>query len=303
MKKILCVTLFLFVERSVAVHSQAMVVTDPIAHGFHIESIIKTIENGYTMYQQLQAMLKTFENSVKQIEQQVKNFRNLSMEELSLADPLGSYRAVMTYADRMMTYEENIEDVISSKTMQWGNKSFSYADLFTRPPINVYDAEGNLIEEGYLEDAWEDPFEMFQTPEERARFNRTYGMSYGHYMRYNAMGQMISQGAGKMLSYFEKITEDMHEDRERLDKIVKTENESDSIIAQAQRQAAINATQAQDIKTIANSLSMIGQVYAQQAYQQELERTAKANVMTMNDLPPPEYLLEIYRADSEKGYK
>jgi len=230
-----------------------------------ITNVLTAIENGYTMYEQLNAMYNQIQNSYAQLQQQIKNYQNLEMGELDIRDPLGSWRSLMTYSDRLMTYEENIESILKTKTMKWGKNNFSIADVYSKPPLG---------EGGYLTDSWDDPFERELTTEEKAAFHSKYGISYGHYMRYNLIGEQITQKAGEVKGYFSYQEEMINQDRERLDTIVATDPEMASIVGQQQRSNAIQATMAHDIKSQNHNLLKIGEIIANQAYKDELDRTA-----------------------------
>ncbi len=279
MKKIVVLLLFALLKGNIC--SQGYPVMD-------ISNILAAIENGYTMYQQLQTMYAQIQNAYDQFQQQVKNFQNLKMGDLDITDPLGSWSSLMTYADRLTTYEENIERILSTKTMQWGRNSFSLEDLYTTNPFG---------EDGFLNDAWEDPFERQLSSEEKALFHQKYGMSYGHYMRYNAIGAQITEKAGQASAYFDNLIVNMNEDRERLDTISSTEPEADSIIKQQQRSNAIMTTQAQDTKTIAYTTAKIGEILAAQAYQMEIERQSLENRIGIQDLEPTEGFLKYLKTD------
>lgn len=228
-----------------------------------ITNLLKAIENGYTMYEQLNAMYNQVQTAYAQLQQQIKNYENLELGELDARDPLGSWRSLMTYADRLMTYEENIESILRTKNMKWGKNSFSLEDVYSRPPLG---------EKGYLTDSWDDPFERELTLEEKARFHSKYGISYGHYVRYNVIGEAITKKAGEIKAYFSYQQESLNEDRAKLDAITSTEPEIDSIVAQQQRSNAIMTIVAQDTKTTANNLAAIGQLLADKAVQEDMEK-------------------------------
>lgn len=260
-----------------------------------ITNVLQAIEDGYTMYQQLQAMYNQIQNSYAQLQQQIQNYKGLKMDDLNAADPLGSWRSLMTYADRMMTYEENIESIMNSKNMQWGKNSFSLSDIYSKAPFG---------EDGYLNDSWDDPFERELTTEEKAVFHSKYGISYGHYMRYNMIGEQIGKKAGEAKAYFDNQMEQMNTDRKMLDTIAKTTPETESIVAEQQKNNAITTMMAQDTKTIAYNLSIIGKQLSDQAYLEELQRQdALAYENTLKKGHSDTFENMMLSEDSEEDYK
>ena len=55
-----------------------------------ITNLLKAIENGYTMYEQLNAMYNQVQTAYAQLQQQIKNYENLELGELDRQDPSGS---------------------------------------------------------------------------------------------------------------------------------------------------------------------------------------------------------------------
>ncbi len=189
-----------------------------------ISNIIASIENGYTLVQQVQAMYENIKNGIEQLNETRKNFEKLDIRELSLRDPLGSWRKIMTYGNRMMTYEENMEAVINRKNLKIGNGSYSLADLFTSPTTIPEMIEGGV---GF---AAVDPFSKKLSPEEQAIFHSKYGMSYGHYLRIHTLGVKIGEKAAELTGYSSKLEENLKEDRDALSKMNDEMSDVNSIV-------------------------------------------------------------------------
>jgi conjugal transfer/entry exclusion protein len=265
-----------------------------------ITNILASIENGYTMVQQLQAMYNNIQNAYQQLQQQIKSFESFDFSQLDARDPLGSWRSIMTYADRMMTYEENIESILNNRNLKIGKDSYSLTDVFTSNPIDT--AKG-MAQEGVGFVAV-DPFEKKLTPEEKAAFHSKYGMSYGHYMRYNTIGEALQKKAAESIAYTQGMQENINEDRERLDKIVEQDADADSIIKQQQKTNSILAVQAQDTKTQANLLAKIGEMMGAAAAQNQEERKARQEERNINDLDMAEGLVNMINAmPSDSSFK
>ncbi|MDR0494241.1 MAG: hypothetical protein LBG95_01245 [Treponema sp.] len=243
-----------------------------------VSSIVTAITNGYTMYQQLQTMYSTVKNSYDQLQQQIKSFESFDIKTLNAQDPLGSWRSLNTYADRMMTYEQNIESIINRKDIKVGNGSYSLKDMFSAPVKTA----GNMIQDGvhYVID----PLENQLTPEERAAFHKKFGMSYGNYMRFQKMGEIMKKKAAEVVGYSSSLEKDLADDRKNLDEISKNTFDSESVVQQEQINNSIMTIMAQDIKTQANLLGDIAQQLAVNFGRTVIERQAMEDEINMNAL-------------------
>lgn len=244
-----------------------------------ISNIIASIENGYTMIQQLEAMYNNVKTAYDQLQQQIKNFESFDISQLDARDPLGSWRAMMTYADRMMTYEQNIEKLLNNKNLKIGNESWSLNDIFTSNPI---DTAVGMASSG-IGFVAVDPFERKLTPQEKAVFHQKYGMGFGHYMRYNYMGEALQQKAAEIAAYSTGLQDNLQEDRQRLDSIIESGFDNESAIKQQQTANALLASQAQEAKTQSNLLGQIGTLMAMEAVRnQEMRKAAQEIRNTSN---------------------
>jgi hypothetical protein len=253
-----------------------------------VTNIITSIENGYTMTQQLRSMYESVKTSYDQLQQNIKNFESFDFNALDARDPLGSWRSINTYADRMMTYEENIESIINKKNFKIGNSSYSLNDIFTTSPDKTIqnmtaDGMGFVI----------DPLETKLTEQEKAAFHQKYGMSYGHYMRFSSLGEMLKTKAAEVVGYTENLQKNLSQDRERLGHITDDLFNSESTIQQQQMNNAMISIMAQDIKTQANLLGSIAQQIAAQSTQLQIEKQAKLNEINTNSLDLAEGFLKM----------
>jgi len=242
-----------------------------------ISNIIASIENGYTLVQQVQAMYENIKNGIEQLDQARKNFESFDIRELSMKDPLGSWRKIMTYGNRMMTYEENMEAVINRKNLKIGNGSYSLMDLFTSPSTIP-----DMIEGG-VDFAAVDPFSKKLSPEEQAIFHSKYGMSYGHYLRIHTLGTKIGEKAAELTGYSGKLEENLKEDREALSKMVDEASDVNSIVEQAQVTNAQLAAQCQELKSQTSLLSKLGEEMASEAARNQLQRQAMEDAKNNSD--------------------
>jgi hypothetical protein len=254
-----------------------------------ITNIITSIENGYTMTQQLQTMYNSLKTSYDQLHQQIKSFESFDFKTLNAKDPLGSWKSINTYADRMMTYEQNIESIINKKNLKIGNGSYSLADIFTTPPGETMQS---MAMDG-LNFTIIDPFEKKLTAEEKAAFHQKFGMSFGNYMRINQVGEMLKKKSAEVIGYSDGLQESLAEDRKKLDDISGDLFESESTVQQQQINNAMLAIMAQDMKTQANILSNIAKQLAMNSSQALLEKQALLDEKNINDLGFADGLLKM----------
>ena len=252
-----------------------------------ITAIVAAIENGYTMVQQLQTMYNTLKATHDQLQEQIKNFEAFDLKSLDAKDPLGSWRSLVTYADRILTYEENIEAIINKKDVKIGGGTYSLGDIFRSPGSIV----GNAITGGvnYILD----PFETKLSPEEKAVFHQKYGMSYGNYMRINQMREMLKRKSVEVFAYSGRLQDDLAEDRERLNTIANEMEGSKSAVQQQQITNAMISIMAQDIKTQSNLLGSIANQLAAAAAQAQIEKQAMEEELNINNLDIAEGFLKM----------
>jgi len=243
-----------------------------------ISNIISSIENGYTLVQQVQAMYENIKNGIEQLNETRKNFEALDIRELSLKDPLGSWRKIMTYGNRMMSYEENMEAVINKKNLKIGNNFYSLADLFICPSTIPDMAGGGA---GFVA---VDPFSKKLTPEEQAVFHSKYGMSYGHYLRIHTLGTKIGEKAAELSGYSGKLEENLKEDRDALSKMNNEASDVNSIVEQAQVTNAQLAAQCQELKSQTSLLSKVGEEMASEAARNQLQRQVMEDAKNNSDV-------------------
>ena len=269
--KVALFAIMLWITANSGVSAQGQPVID-------ITAIIAAIENGYTLTQELQTMYETLKTSYDQLQKQIKSFESFDFNALDAKDPLGSWRSLTTYANRMMTYEQNIESIINKKDIKIGNGSYSLGDIFKSPA----GATESMVTGGvhYLFD----PLETKLSPAEKAAFHQKYGMSYGNYMRISQMREMLQKKSAEVVGYSGSLQKDLAEDRERLSNIASETNGSESIVQQQQVNNAVLSIMAQDIKTQANLLEDIATQLATAAAQAQMEKQAQMEELNINSL-------------------
>jgi len=260
-----------------------------------ISNIIASIENGYTLVQQVQAMYENIKNGIEQLNETRKNFESFDVRQLSMKDPLGSWRKIMTYGNRMMTYEENMETIINNKNLKIGNVSYSLADLFISPST-IPDMAGNAA--GFTA---VDPFSKKLTPEEQAIFHSKYGMSYGHYLRIHALGIKTGEKAAELTGYSGKLEENLKDDREALSKMLNEVSDGNSIVEQAQVTNAQLAAQCQELKSQTSLLSKLGEEIASEAARNQLQKEAMEDAKNNSDADVTDGYIKMLEKTGKKG--
>jgi hypothetical protein len=235
-------------------------------------NLIRAVENGINMYEQLTGIYQIIKTSVEQLEEQYRNFEAFDPRQLSMNDPLGSWRMIMTYGDRMMTYEENIEAILNRKDIKIGNASYSLADLYSKNPVtNITDMAGSAINYTII-----DPFEKQLTTEEKAVFHQKYGMSYGHYIRYHKIGEGLSKKAAEVTAYNEKLEEELKSDRKAIQAVLEEQGDG-SWVKEQQKTNTLLIVQNQELKTRAKLIADIAYMYANREAESKIDREARKN--------------------------
>ena len=263
-----------------------------------VSAIVAAIQNGYTMAENLQAMYTNIKTSYDQLQQQIKSLESFDITQLGSNDPLGSWQSLSTYSNRMKTYEQNIESIISRKDVKIGKDSFSLGDIFISPNK----AMNNLVKDEI--NPVLDPLELKLTLPERKAFQLKFGKSFGNNARINQLGEMMKKKAAEVVGYATALQKNISEDRERLEVIAKDMFGSESIIQQQQVNNAVLAVMAQDAKTQAQLMGSIAQQLAINAAQEQAKRDAAQEEININDLEVSEgYLRLMDGMESSNSYR
>jgi hypothetical protein len=250
------------------------------------------------MAQNLQAMYSSVKTSYDQLQQQIKSFETFDLNQLDASDPLGSWRSLKTYSNRMKTYEQNIESIVNRKDIKIGNDTFSLGDLFISPNKALHNLVNDEINSVL------DPLELKLTLPERLAFQRKFGTSYGNNIRIKEMGKNKKKKAAEVVAYVTSIEKNLGEDREKLEEIIKEIFGGESIIQQQQINNAVLAVMAQDTKTQAKLMGDIAQQLATSLAQAQVFKESKENEINMNDLDISEGFLKMLEAmESQNSFR
>jgi len=288
-------------KRKIMMTVLTVIVSKGVFAGFpviDISNIIASIENGYTLVQQVQAMYENIKNGIEQLNETRRNFEAFDLRELSMKDPLGSWRKIMTYGDRMMSYEENMEAIINKKNIKIGNSSYSLADLFISPSTIPDMADGGVNFVAV------DPFSKKLTPEEQAVFHSKYGMSYGHYLRIHALEAKIGEKAAELTGYSGQLEENLKEDRDALAKMNDEASGANSIVEQAQVTNAQLSAQCQELKSQTSLLSKLGEQIASDTARNQLQKQAMEEAKNNKDADVADgYIKMIEKTGKKNDFK
>jgi hypothetical protein len=257
-------------------------------------NLIRAIENGMHMYEQLNSIYQTIKTNIERLEQQRRAFETFDIRQLSLSDPLGSWKKIMTYGNRMMTYEENIESILNRKDIKIGNASYSLIDLFSANPVtNITDMAGSAIDYVIT-----DPFEKQLTPEEKAVFHQKYGMSYGHYLRYHKIGEALAKKAAEVTAYNEKLDGELATDRKAIKSILEDNSSEESWVQEQQKINVLLTVKNQELKTKTKLIADIADMYSNNAAKIKTEMEAPQEI---NDADFGENYLKILEKTGKKS--
>jgi len=265
-----------------------------------ITNLIRAVENGTAMYEQLAGLYQTIKTNVERIQEQIKAFESFDLRQLSLNDPLGSWRRIMTYGNRMMTYEENIESILNRKDIKIGSASYSLADLYTTAPVtNIMNMAGSAIDFAVI-----DPFERQLSLEEKAVFHQKYGMSYGNYIRYHRIGEGLLKKAAEVTAYNMKLQEELKADREAIQSMLE-DNASErgnaldgSWVGEQQKINSLLMAKNQELRTKTKLIADIADLYANKTAQAKMNAEA---LQESNDADFGDNYLKILEGTGKKN--
>ena len=219
MKKILLVTAILCI--AVSIYAQTPWGTPPYAIPnppvIDISNLIQAMKSGSEMVDNLNKMYNTLEMNIKKVEETKRNMENglsqiKSLSEFNVLDPAASLKKMVMYGARMGNYAQEVEAMIIKKDLKIGIRSYSIADLFTKPIGDVYNEVADYF--------YVDPFEVELTEAQKRQFMLRYGMSYGNYMRLNAIGAELQKKAIEIEGFSEILAKELKDDFEMVNQII-----------------------------------------------------------------------------------
>lgn len=215
-----------------------------------VSAIAAAVENGYTLYQQLQSAIESYQ---KQVELLTQAQKNLASFDPSNYDPT-TLDGLLHMVDDYMTQMDNLEKVYKQKNMRIGSTSFSLEELYST------DMWGNILTGKEMDDDMVfkkigkdvskkvNPENM--TTRDKQNFYRKHGLSVKHYNKLSAASQqldkkMVEAGAVIPIAY-----EKNKQNKAILSDMAKNHNE----VKGAEAHAQVLDSQMQTL----NSTAMIG---------------------------------------------
>ena len=170
-KKIVSVILGLFfiVQAS---FSQAAVID--------VSAIAAAIENGITMYKQLENAYNQYKNMIEQLK--------MISKDMLLFDPRqydwNEWDSILKLTDHYMSQIDNIDNIINRKSMYIGGLRFSMKDLYTTDFYSKLDSTiGKELDPSLI------------TETEKAQFYKKHGLSVRHYNKLKALSNELHDNA------------------------------------------------------------------------------------------------------------
>lgn len=221
-----------------------------------VSAIAAAIENGLTMYQQLQTAYSQYQSLVQQLQTAQKNMANLDMSNIDTT----KWDSMLKMTDTYMTQMDNIESICNKKNMKIGSVSFSLNDLYT---TDVYEKIGDEVVSSV------DPDQM--TESDKRKFYAKHGLSPAHYNKLHALSKTLGEKAKEAKVECEAQADANKAALEIAGDGMNTATDEDSQTALAQRQLQTVNTQLQVTAATSNQVSNIADMLATE-YAAEQER-------------------------------
>ncbi len=175
-----------------------------------ITAIATAIENGLTMYKNLQTSIEQFQKTCEEIDKIKEQMVSFDLSEYDWSE----WDTFLHAADDFMSLQDDLQSAINAKNMKIGDVNFSLRDLYTTDLwINLMDESEKKL----------DPRNISE--EDQRRFISRHGMTVDHYLKFTNLEEQIatkSQEVVVVTAAADKAT------REIADQAVKIPVESDS---------------------------------------------------------------------------
>lgn len=210
-----------------------------------VSAIAAAIENGYTLYKDLQTAYNTYQTAQQNLENAQKQAESIDWGNVK------DWEDGLATVDDYMTCMDNIDSIINAKNMSIGGVSFSLNDLYT---TDVY----SRIALSSLDKV--NPDEM--TDQDKASFYSRHGMTAEHYYKMHAITEQLSSGLKKNKaknSIITKISKKLLERSKKSGEEAKAANTQEATLQEGNKiaaQAGVTAAMQYDKTTeIADSVA------------------------------------------------
>lgn len=172
-----------------------------------ISAIATAIDNGVTMYHQLETLKNQMTTMYQQLDAVRKDLMSIDFSSYNWKE----WNTILVATNDYMNKIDNLESVINRKDMNFGSVSFSIKDLFTtdlyaRLDSYIADEIGNI------------------SLQDKAEFYNKYGLSYDHYMKLHGISEELGKKACEVKATSEIIKESKIEEQ-KLRKSLQTAEE------------------------------------------------------------------------------
>lgn len=156
-----------------------------------VAAIATAIENGYTMYQNLQTAIKNMQMYAQQLQYLYDNAKSLNIEEIAGVD-YASFLNSMGLSDEYSQKIRDVQSIIKNKSMTISGVNFSIEDLYT---TDVYKKLGRV---GLNE-------MKNMTEEEKIEFQNEMGITAEQAIKMNAVTSELNKTMTKSIAKLEAV--------------------------------------------------------------------------------------------------
>lgn len=228
--------MFLFLSLVFSVHGQAAVID--------ISAIAAAIENGITMYHQLQTAYNQYQNMVNQLK---KLKEDMAAFDVSKYD-WKQWDAVLKMTDHYMSQMDNIDNIINRKEMKVGKLRFSMKDLYT---TDLYEHLGDEAMTELNPDNISDADKM--------AFYKKHGLSVKHYNKLRALNQQLHETAVNTAARVEIMEAEDKVVMEQISDFKKATGQTSGTVDSLQLSAKIQAQNLQETKEMSMSIRSLSE--------------------------------------------
>lgn len=158
-----------------------------------VAAIATAIENGYTMYQNLQTAIKNMQMYAQQLQYLYDNAKSLNIEEIAGVD-YASFLNSMGLSDEYSQKIRDVQSIIKNKSMTISGVNFSIEDLYT---TDVYKKLGRV---GLNE-------MKNMTEEEKIEFQNEMGITAEQAIKMNAVTSELNKTMTNSIAKLEAVEE------------------------------------------------------------------------------------------------
>lgn len=185
-----------------------------------VSAIAAAIENGYTLYKELQQTVNSLKVQYEMLENSARNLMSFDPSKYDLT----KWEEWLHITDDYMTSIDNLESVYTAKNMKFSGVNFSISDLYT---TDVY--------KRVLSNASDSVNPSKMTEADKIRFYKKHGLSPEHYAKLHAVTEQMNESFIKGNAAIIAGEDSMRSALESADDLVKNSTSEDSETANSQK--------------------------------------------------------------------